>query len=115
MMSKARYVLLGAFVLVLFSGCKTVTGITYHHFDPNDGSYWMTTLNVKQFGPQSAKFWRCANYADGPACVLAKFIDCPKGADCSVDAASISSQVNLDAGCATIRKSRAPTPGPVTP
>lgn len=114
-MSKAKYVLLGACALVLFSGCKTATGITYHHFDPNDGSYWMTTLNAKQFGPQTAQFWRCTNYSDGPACVLAKFITCPKGADCSLEASSIASQVNLDPGVAPPRQGKAAVPGPVTP
>ena len=107
-MSMGRLALVPVLALMLFAGCKTVTGITYHHFDPNDGSYWMTTINTRDFGRQTAQFWRCTNDADGPACVQAKFVNCPAGANCGLAASSIASQVNLDHGYTGFKASRTP-------
>lgn len=110
-----KYVLIGAFAVVLFAGCKTVTGVTYHHFDPNDGSYWMTTLTTRDFGKQTAQFWRCANHEDGPACVMARFLQCPAGADCTLKASAIASQVNLDPGYPPANREGQRKPGPQMP
>jgi hypothetical protein len=64
--------------LLLLAGCATGNNlaITYHHWEPDEKAYWMTTIIRNPDADDTASLWRCMNYSDGPACVQVKMVYC---------------------------------------
>jgi hypothetical protein len=93
-------------------GCATAAGVSYHHFDPKDGSYWMTVMKDEGLEGQSVTLWRCSNNAGGPACIQARIVGCTDATGCSIRANRITGQVNLDPHYPRIDTPAVSTPKP---
>jgi hypothetical protein len=88
-------VLCGLMMLVLFSGCASnaqFAGLSYHHSNPADGSYWMTIVGDKTDSALAASLWRCENKPEGPRCVQAKLLSCTNQSECEIVARVIAQQ-----------------------
>ena len=70
-----------AIMLAISTGCATPRmQMAYHHHNAETEVFWMTSVTKNPDRDDKLTLWRCTHYADGPACVQAKLVSCPRGA-----------------------------------